>query len=43
MVVWKIFLFKDIETANNVMEKEVKMFKNVQNAKVKALFKNWFN
>lgn len=32
--------FRDIEIANNVMEKVERMYKNVLNAKDKVLFKN---
>jgi hypothetical protein len=35
--------FKGTETARNAMEKEVKMYKNAQNAKAREWFKNLCN
>lgn len=40
MAAWKMLQFRDIEIANNVMEKVERMYKNVLNVKDKVLFKN---
>jgi hypothetical protein len=37
MVAWKMYKLKDIEIANNAMEKEVRTFKSAQNVKGRVL------
>lgn len=41
--VWKTLKSKDIEIVNNVMAKEEKMYRNVQNVKVEELLKSLFS
>ncbi len=41
LALWKMSTFKGTETVRNAMEKVVKMYKNVQNAKAREWFKSW--